>query len=556
MGAKLGIDVGGTFTDAVLITDNKLAAKTKVPTHRDDLLSTILSAVDSLGISFKVPLDEVIVSTTLVTNAILQDQLPPVEVFLLPGKGMKLDALPWPVPYHILSGEIDYRGREVVPPNQLEWHRLLHKVVENGNPELVAVIGKFSHRNNLHETQLASVIEQILPNASVTLGCSWGQANFYRRSLTTYLGSATNNLFQTFAQSLKLALRQRGCTAPVFVLKADGGKIPIDKIRAIESMCSGPAASVLGSLAQSDSSESYAVVDIGGTTTDIGVVLSGEPLLSSKGASIGPFLTQVRSLAVRSVPVGGDTAIIANTDGIGLSNYRLGSAYCLGGPVPTVTDAMRYLNLVGYGSFGRAEEGLASLLPREQRDTYSLRRLAESVVNSTVERIAEEIEAMQKEWRTEPAYKIWEVLHPQAVQKFHLWASGGAAEGISSALADRLHTKARSGSHPEVSNAIGAALAKPTFSCTLHLDTSLRRYRIEETGEQGIWQGMRRPYREVEDFLAEIAVTQAQEYDADPTSLQKGTFDFFPIINDYETVGQIIRGAVHMLPGVMGRVEG
>ncbi len=553
---RVGIDVGGTFTDAVLMKGNQIVNQAKVPTNSDDLLQTIMSALDNLRVSEGKPVDKITVSTTLVTNAILQGNLPKTELCLFPGNGMKLDALSWPIPYRVLSGIIDYRGREINPPDKAEWEQLSIDLKDkNDIMTRLAIVGKFSHRNKAHEEDLAAYLLKRNSNFQIAFGHLWGQANFYRRSLTTYLNLASHNLYHQFASNLQKAIGTRGCQAPISVLKADGGALPLASVRPVDSIYSGPTASVLGALAQSEESESFVVVDIGGTTTDLGIVLSGVPLMSSKGAKIGAFSTLVHSLAVRSVPVGGDSVVLKKDNSFSIANYRTGPAYCLGGKSPTPTDAMCYLKLVDYGNRAQAEKALASLLSPEHREPADLHQLAETILEATVEKIALEIEDLSKEWQDEPAYKVWGVLHPHDVLKFHIWVSGGGAQGIAPSLGKRLKTKVRLGSYPEVSNAIGTAMAKPTFSWTLQLDTFLKRYHIEETGEQGDWLGSRKPHQEVTQFLTELAQKQAKEKGIDQAELQQDDFDFFPIVQGFQTVGQIVRGAIHVSPGVIGRIQ-
>lgn len=554
MSVYVGIDVGGTFTDAVAMMENRIIGKAKVPTVSDHLLDTILSALDKLEIQDHRNVQRITVSTTLVTNAILQQNLPPVELLLFPGVGINLDSFAWPVPYQRLTGEIDYRGREVHPPDELEWHRLAQRLKRESTPCSIAVVGKFSHRNKQHEERLGAFLQHHCNANPIALGHHWGQANFYRRSLTTYLDLATVNLFQRFAADLETALSLRGYAAPVRILRADGGVVPLRKIRPVESIHSGPAASILGALAQNETRQSYLVVDIGGTTTDIGLVLSNSPLQSTKGAKIGGFTTLVRSLAVRSIPVGSDSMIVYE-DSLMLSHRRTGPAYCFGGLVPTPTDAMCYLGLVNFGDKRKAAEGLAKLLPVGQRQSENLRQLAEEILALMADEIALAAADLEKEWREEPAYKIWEVLHHSETLHLQVWASGGGAQGIAPALANKLKIPVYVGKHPEVSNAIGTALARTTLSVTLHLDTYFQQYRIEETGEQGQWRGARRAQKEVAQFLLEIARAQAREIEVEDQELICEPFDFYPIIQDFETVGQIVRGAIHIPPGVTGRVR-
>ena len=550
MSNQVGIDVGGTYTDAVFIHDGHIQHTAKVLTQSENLVETLLAAFDSMKIIDETSINQISVSTTLVTNAILQDRIPPVELLLFSGNGMRVDALPWPVKYRELSGEIDFRGREIEPPDQREWASCLRE-----NPAHVAIVGKFSHRNSLHEEQLASYLRQSNPTLQIALGHEWGQANFYRRSLTTYLNLGVSDLYHQFAEQLQAAVTARKIKAPISILKADGGILPLAKLRPIDTIYSGPAASVLAALTQNETTTSSVIVDIGGPTTDMGLILSGSPLLSSKGARIGPFSTLVRTLAVRSIPVGGDSVLRATDQGFSLESYRLGPAYCLGGTIPTPTDAMRYLGLISYGNEQLAEEGLASLLPQERRTPQFLHELATAVINTMVDRIVEAIDSLKREWQEEPAYKVWEVLHPHENQTFLTLVSGGGARGVTVALGKRLGTPVQLGCYSEISNALGAAMARSTFDCTLHLDTYTKKYSVAETGEQGKWTGSLRPYHEVEGFLDTLAQQQARRYGIEVQDVEKEPFDFFPIIQGYKTVGQIVRGAVHQRPGVMGRVQ-
>jgi N-methylhydantoinase A/oxoprolinase/acetone carboxylase beta subunit len=278
--------------------------------------------------------------------------------------------------------------------------------------------------------------------------------------------------------------------------------------------------------------------------------------MSSHGAQIGPYLTNVRSLAVRSLPIGGASVVLMKNGEIHLAPYRLGPAYCIGGPNPTPTDAMRYLDLTDYGSLNRAGKALAGLLPEDDREPEQLKSLAALIVARMADQIGLAIDQLLQEWKTEPAYKVWEVLHQHQNFKFHIQLSGGGAPGIARALEKRMNTRTVLTRSSEVSNAIGAAMAKPTFSWTLNLDTFLSRYRIEETGEQGRWEGSKKPHKEVEQFLHNLVLKEAEIMGIDAQTLQKEPFDYFPLVEGYHTVGQIVRGAMHVPPGVTGRVKG
>lgn len=126
---------------------------------------------------------------------------------------------------------------------------------------------------------------------------------------------------------------------------------------------------------------------------------------------------------------------------------------------------------------------------------------------------------------------------------------------MTTALGKRLGTPVQLGAFSEVSNALGAAMARSTLDCTLHLDTYMKQYRVEETGEQGKWTGSLRPYLEVEGFMDTLVQKQAARYGIMIQDLEKEPFDFFPIVQGSRTVGQIVRGAVHLRAGVIGRVH-
>lgn len=149
------------------------------------------------------------------------------------------------------------------------------------------------------------------------------------------------------------------------------------------------------------------VVDIGGTTTDLALILSGQPLLSSKGARVENQLTQVRTLAVKSVPVGGDSALQQDGKGLIIGTGRLGPAYCMGGPAPTPTDALRVLGLTELGDPLKAEEAMTDL---GEALNLSARDTAGKVIEMVVERISSEVNNMFLDWEQEPAYLVWEVL--------------------------------------------------------------------------------------------------------------------------------------------------
>ncbi len=479
-----GIDVGGTYTDAVLIRGSNVIKIAKIPTE-DDLLKSILGALDAVleGIDSS-ELERVVFSTTIITNLIAGRKFEKAALFVIPGPGLKQDYSLLGTDVCVLKGAIDYRGREVVPLDEREIEGAIKEIASKGYTK-VGIVGKFSPRNTLHEKKVASIIKEMYPEWEVELGSHIGpQLNFPRRIESTYLTCITREPYRRFIQSVKTALKKRGIIAEAYILKADGGTFPLDSSDEIpvETIFSGPAASTLGVLALTPSESTTVVVDIGGTTTDLALILSGQPLLSARGAKVEGRLTQVRALAVRSVPVGGDSVVEISDGEVILQNWRKGPAYCVGGPAPTPTDALRALGLTFYGDEKRAKRAMELL---GKSAGLEPEKAARKVVEAVVGAIAGEIEKMFLEWEQEPAYRVWEVLQKKKVRPSIIAGVGGGALGFLPLIARKLDLKSYIPPYAEVANAIGAALAMPTIQVNLRADTEQGFYIIQEEGYQG-----------------------------------------------------------------------
>lgn len=359
----IGIDVGGTTTDAVLVKGNHVVKTAYLPTDHDNLLNCLLGALDQLieG-TVTQEIERVVLSTTLITNMIAEGKTDSVALVLIPGPGTN------PKDYRlgdtiILDGAIDFRGREIAKLKEAQIKDAAMKISEHGQSR-VAVVGKFGQRNHAHEQKVGEIIAEILPGARIELGHRIsGQLNFPRRAATTMLTAATRDKYIEFAQAVSAAIRQRRISAPVYILKADGGTLPLEKSveMPVETIFSGPAASIMGVLALTPPGQTSVVVDIGGTTTDLALILSGKPLLSSKGAKVDSLLTHIRAFAVKSVAIGGDSAVNVAGDRVVVGPRRDGPALCMGGPGPTPTDAMRVLGMTTIGNAALAEEAMRQI---------------------------------------------------------------------------------------------------------------------------------------------------------------------------------------------------
>lgn len=551
----IGIDVGGTCTDAVLLDRGLVRAMAKVPT-REDLLSSLLEALDEImkGVEGEL-VERVVFSTTVITNLIAEKKYDPVGLILMPGPGLSPNLYRFPTDTYIIQGAIDYRGREIIPLRLTEVDQAAAELAARGYRK-VAVVGKFSCRNHRHEKEVAARVLWNYPDWHVELGHQVaGQLNFPRRVVSTYLTCATREKYQFFVRSVQEAISQRGIKGAIFILKADGGTLPLESSLEVpvETIFSGPAASTLGVQALTPPGETAVVVDIGGTTTDLALILSGQPLLASRGSRVDDMLTHVRALAVKSVPVGGDSVVERVGKDIIIYSERLGAPYCLGGPLPTPTDALRVLGLTRLGDVDRAREAMQMLgAPLG----LSVAEVASRVTTRVIETITREIEAMFCRWEQEPAYRVWEVLQKKKVRPATVVGVGGGAAGFVSQIAARLGCYPVIPPYAPVANAIGAAVARPTLQVTLRADTEQGIYIIQEEGYQG--KITERSFNEekalelAKEWLCKRAARHGLEDCVE--GLEVTRREVFNMVRDWVTVGRLIDVTVQTRRGILYHV--
>lgn len=559
----IGIDVGGTTTDAVLIRNGEVYSTAKVPTEPGDLLKSLLGALDE--VSRGVPpeqFERVVFSTTVITNLIAEGKTERVALLLIPGPGVNPASYVFPDSFCI-KGAMDYRGREIQPIDEEEVRGTVSRIRDQGFLR-VAVVSKFGQRNPSHELRIEEIIREMHPDCKVELGHKVsGKLNFPRRVATSMLASATGEHYQNFVSEIKKALEERKIRASVFILKADGGTLPIEKSveLPVETIFSGPAASTIGALAITPEGQTSVVVDIGGTTTDLALILSGKPLIASKGARLGDFLTHVRAFAVRSIAVGGDSIVrVKETDSglrtISIGPERVGPAYCMGGKEPTPTDALRVLRLVEVGDSQRANEAVSSVassLGKSVLETASL------IVDITAEMIAQAVREMFLEWEQEPAYRIWEVLQKKKERPENVVGIGGGAKGLIAGVAEKLNAKPVIPSHSEVGNAIGAAVARPTLTLNLRIDTEQKVYSVAEDGEiaslkfTNIGNFNRMRSEEAETLAAKLLRDRAKRFGISEyvEEAEVVSSEVFNIVEGWLTVGRLFDVSMQIPAGLI-----
>ena len=557
----LGIDVGGTSTDGVLLKNGAMEKSVKKPSREEDLTATILEVLDELLLGEEPEeIERLVISTTLVTNLLATRSGARTGLLLVPGRGLPFDYYRIAPDTYFLRGNIDFRGSvtEKISPEQVA--EAVEEMKEKGIRH-IAVAAKFSHRNRSVEQEIAGQVRRLYPEAEVVLGSNTAdRLNFPRRAATTYYSAMTAPRWNRFADQVVLALQQRGLKAPVEILKADGGTMPlaVSRQRPVETAYSGPAASTMGAVALNPGTENAVAIDVGGTTADIALLIEGEPLYASKGAAIDGRFTHINALALRSLALGGDSALSAEKGSaqMEIADRRRGPAACFGGPAAAVTDAFNCFGRCGIGEAGLSEKRIAELAAKAGLEVH---QCAAAIVEQVLERLHDLIIGMFRQWENEPAYKVWEVVHRRKLKLDRLIGVGAAAPMIVPLLAKKLDVDYTVHRVAPVANALGAAVARPTLAVQLYADTQKKRFTIDQEGLEGA----------IEDpasFQLESAKELALEHLA-RLAEEKGAgayagaarvdhLEQFNMIRGWSRVGKIFQVSAQIAPGLIEEFKG
>ena len=481
----LGIDCGGTHTDAVVCAGRHLLASAKVVTDHDNLPGCIAKVLQELvqetdrDILQKV--ERITLGTTLLVNACVQGRLDRVGLVLSAGPGLAPDRFALGQDVCIVPGGLDHRGVEVTPLETGVLQKQVRAWQEEG-VQAFACVGKFSPRNPAHEERMGAVVTDLCAQPALTLGHHLsGALNFPRRIATAYYNSASLRLHNAFVDAVTAVLADLGCRAPVFLLRADGGSIPLQRSRPypVHSLLSGPAASVMGALALTqDLGSCSLLMDIGGTTTDLALFVAGSPVLDREGMTVQGRRTLVRALATRSIGIGGDSLVSLQEDGcVCTGPQRIGPAMAFGGTQPTLLDALNVLNAEGseLGSgdvcAGRTERSLAGLTELGVRSGNTAQELALAAWLDAALKISRAIQDLVDEINARPVYTLRELLGHMDVRPQGILLVGGPVHCLHRRLQSFVQLPVDPLPRADVANAIGAALTRPSAQLEVYADT-------------------------------------------------------------------------------------
>ncbi|MDO4559686.1 MAG: hydantoinase/oxoprolinase family protein [bacterium] len=319
----IGIDVGGTNTDGVLYdtAGGSISASVKIPTDHTDYRASIEAAAGKLLCSASP--EEIMslnISTTLSTNALLEGKGAPVALALIGYEDfphIKDEILETISPAALLSARGGHNGwgkeRET-----LDREALARFARENAGGYF-AVSSLYSPRNPQHEMEAAAIIKAA-GCAGVTCGheIARSKLNSVKRTVTAFLNSSLMEVTERLIRGVEFCAASHGLRCPVMFLRSDSSLVCGQWCARfpLETIFSGPAASMRGAMLLGGIGNGDAVIaDMGGTSTDIGVVKAGKAVYSNEGAAIGNYRTMIPSLEIRSIALGGDSAVRIDAEG-------------------------------------------------------------------------------------------------------------------------------------------------------------------------------------------------------------------------------------------------
>lgn len=568
----LGLDVGGTFTDAVIIDGHRVVATAKRRTTKDNLMNGIGEALDAVLEGYDTSnIEQVTLSTTVVTNTIVEEKEQVVDLYVVTGPGRNVDDI-FPVKPIYLQGYTDHRGIVVERTPADAVRGIANMVQTRSGTDLAAVSAKFGVRNPQEELSITEELKNIyhaISNGSLLSG----SLNFPRRTISAYFNSAVTPVFTVFKKNVEDALSARNIVAPLHILKADGGSLPVEHMvsRPVETAFTGPAATVLGLSALGVIGNQHIVaLDIGGTTTDISLWKHGRPLMTKNGVSIREYPSAVRSFAVTSVGIGGESVVRLKNGNLTVGPERVGPSVALGGVEPTLGDALIVLGHANYGDFNLALRALQDLADAIQaalqsnnintsNNQLTLIKTASDVAKlilqnalETIQRGVDEVITVENKC---PIYVVADIVNPDIFVPEHIVVVGGTAPSLGASIGEYMDLPITIPENAAVANAIGAALALSTIELTVHVDTKRRLLVIPELGIKQQNCTLKRAEQVVErakEALSEEAFRLGLDTSQE---IEVISIEDFPVVEGWQSMERLITVKVQLAAGVKHYVE-
>ena len=480
MALRLGIDVGGTNTDAVLLDENdNLMAKVKTPTTQD-ITTGITKALDKISEGVKSRLNGIacaMLGTTQCTNAIVErKQLNKVGIIRL-GAPATLSLKPfitWPDDLvqqiggcsRVVSGGHEYDGREISPIHEEEIAEVAREFKDKG-VESIAISSVFSPVNNEHEVKAAEIVRNTWKkDIHISLSNEIGRLSLLERENAAILNAAIIKVAERAILGFRDALEKKGIQAKLYLTQNDGTLMSAEYALKypVFTIASGPSNSLMGASFLSEM-ENCIVVDVGGTTTDVGVISKGMPRDSVFARQIGGVTTNFRMPDLLSIGLGGGSIIRGKEGEVSVGpdsvGYRITEeAFVFGGSTLTATDVAVCL--------GKASLG----------DISKVRSLSKGVLKEADLKIIQMVEEAIDKMKTTP-------------EPVPVVLVGGGSILLSADI--RGASPIIRPAHFEVASAIGAAIAQVSgeIDKVFSLDKSPREEVLQDTLEMAVKEAVK-----------------------------------------------------------------
>ena len=366
----IGVDVGGTNTDAVLMDGRNLEAAVKVPTSAD-VTSGIVASLSELLAHMPAHgrVDGVMVGTTHFTNALLEQRnLAPTAVIRLsmPATQLLPPLVDWPEGLKVAVGGLTYMvggghefdGREIAPLDRDAIRDAVRDMRRHG-ARAVALSGVFSPVNHAHEAQAAALIQEEAPELRVCLSHENGRMGLLERENAAVLNACLGDMAAATISGIEQALQSLGIDAPLYMSQNDGTLMDAEFAARfpVLTISSGPTNSMRGAAFLSGITDGI-VVDVGGTSTDVGALVKGFPREAAVAVQLAGVRTNFRMPDMVSIPLGGGTVVDQEPFRIGPESvgFRLSEeALVFGGRTLTITDLAVAGNMAAIGDHSMVE---------------------------------------------------------------------------------------------------------------------------------------------------------------------------------------------------------
>ena len=353
---RIGIDVGGTNTDAVLMDSRTILGAVKTPTTpnvTDGIVTALQMLIEQTELN-PANIMAVMLGTTHFTNAVVERlHLCPTAVIriALPATEALPPMTDWPKDLRdatgnhsfLVKGGYEFDGREIASFDSMEVRQVAKQILDRGITS-VAISCVFSPINDEQEKQAAEIVREVIPNAHVTLSSAIGRLGLLERENAAIINACLSEVAKRIVAGFEAALRQMNITAPFYLSQNDGTLMASAYAQEypVLTFTSGPTNSMRGAAFLSGLKDAL-VIDVGGTTSDVGMLLNGFPRVASQAVDIGGVRSNFRMPDVYSFGLGGGS--IVRTDPIKVGPQSVGyelttRGMIFGGDVLTTTDVV------------------------------------------------------------------------------------------------------------------------------------------------------------------------------------------------------------------------